>query len=288
MLIRTLAAACGARSMTAAAHTLGVDKATVSRRLAALERSRPGMFERRGGHLSPTAAGSRALEALADIERGESRLRAELSAGSTTSRGIVRLTAPAFLAPALLLPALPDFLTRHPEIDVSLLATSRLVDLARGDADVAIRNLPPTTPGLAARRVSCIALGLYASHRYLARRGPVLPGTLDGHDFVDYDFGTIGGPGLEWLPAAVRRTRVVFRGDDAALVADATRAGLGVAALPRLIADGDRELVRALADQTVAPIYVIVRDEVRRLARVRAVVTWASELLAAATRRLAP
>ncbi len=274
--------------MSVAASGLGVDKATVSRRLAALERARPGMFERRAGRIAPTPAGARALEALADVDRAELRLRSELEVGPRTSQGTVRLTAPAFLAPVLLLPALPSFLRRHPEVDVSLLATSRIVDLVRGDADVAIRNVPPSAPGMAARRVSRIALSLYASRSYLARRGPVLPGTLDGHDLLDYDHMTVGGPGLEWLPAAVKRTRVVFRGDDPALLLEAARAGLGVAALPRLIADDDRELVRVLPDENVSPVYVIVREEIRRSARVRAVVLWASEIMTAATSRLAP
>jgi len=287
-LVRTLAAACASRSMSAAARGLGVDKATVSRRLGALERAQPGLFERRGGRIAATAAGARALEALAEIERGESRLRAELGDGAHSSRGVVRLTAPAFLAPVLLLPALPGFVAEHPGVDVSLLATSRLVDLARGEADVAVRNVAPSSHGLAARRVSKISLALYASRRYLAHRGPVVSGTLDGHDVLDYDFGTVGGPGLDWLPAAVKRTRVVFRGDDSALLAAAARAGLGVAALPRIIADDDRELVRVLPDELVSPVYVVVRDEIRRLARVRAVVAWISELLAGASGRLAP
>ncbi len=287
-LVRTLAAACAAASMARAAEALGVDKATVSRRLAALERARPGLFERRGGRITPTAAGVRALEALATIDLGEARLRAELAAGPQGSRGVVRLTVPAFLAAELVLPALPAFAAAHPEIDITLLATSRLLDLARGEADVAVRNVAPAGPGVVARRACAFAVGLYAARSYVAKRGAVTSGSLDGHDFLDFEFGTISGPGLAWLPAAVQRARVVFRGDDAALLHTAARAGLGVAVLPRLLADHDRELVRVVPDELVTTVHVVVREEIRRMARVRTVAAWIAQRLHEARARLAP
>lgn len=287
-LVRTLAAACAASSMARAAEAMGVDKATVSRRLAALERAWPGLFERRGGRITATAAGARALAALAEIEQGEARLRAELAAGPHGSRGDVRLTLPAFLARELVLPALPGFSDAHPEIDITLLATSRMLDVARGEADVAVRNVPPGGPGVVVRRACAFSVGLYAARAYVARRGPVAPRTLDGHDFLDFEFGTISGPGLEWLPAAVKRARVVFRGDDAAILHTAARAGLGIAVLPRVLADRDRELVRVLPDELVTAVHVVVREEIRRMARVRAVAAWIASLLHAARERLAP
>jgi len=117
--------------MAAGARALGVDKATISRRVAALERERPGLFERRGGRIEPTEAGRRALAALDDVDRDVARLDAFL-AGDAGSRGAVRLTVPAPIASHLIVPALPHFRVAHPEIDVVLLATSRVLDIARG------------------------------------------------------------------------------------------------------------------------------------------------------------
>jgi DNA-binding transcriptional LysR family regulator len=287
-LIRTLAAVCRAGSMAAGARALRVDKATVSRRLAALERARPGLFERRGGRLEPTSAGSRALDALAEIERGEARLADELSA-TDTGAGSVRLTSPAFFAERVIVPELAGFLRAHPGLDVTVLATSRMLDLAAGQADVAVRNVPATSGALVSRKLGRMALGLYASRGYLAAHGRLrAPRELDGHDFVDYDFGTLSTPGLEWLPAAVRRARVVFRGDDASLVAHATACGLGIAALPCVVGDATTGLVRIDDSSSVFPFYAVVRAEVRRLARVRAVTAWLERVVADARVRLVP
>jgi len=277
--MRTLAAAIRSRSMAATAKLLRVDKATVSRRLAALERERPGLFERRAGRIEPTPAGERALAALAEVERGLGALDAAL-ASDRDARGTVRLTVPASLAGPLVVPELPRFRAAHPEIDVVLLATTRVLDIARGDADIALRQVPPRGGAVVARRVAYIATGLWASREYLARRGAPAGHVLDGHDFLDFDFGTHAGPGFEWLPLAVRRTRVVLRSDDTLIIARAAAAGLGLAALPGFIAREHPDLVRIGDAGATVPLYLVLRADVRRLARVRAVTSWISGIVA--------
>lgn len=265
--------------MAAAARALGVDKATVSRRLAALERERPGLFERRGGRVEPTEAGRRALVALDEVDRGVSRLDAIL-AGDGGSRGTVRLTVPAPIASHLIVPALPRFRLAHPEIDVVLLATSRVLDVARGEADVAVRNIVPTGGGITSRRIGYVKAALYASRDYLARCGTPGPRSLEGHDFLDFEQGTYAGPNFEWLPAAVRGARVVLRADDPAILTKAAACGLGVSALPGFLADDEPELVQLEGDESLPGVHLVIRTEVRRLARVRAVAAWTADILA--------
>jgi DNA-binding transcriptional LysR family regulator len=278
--MRTLAAVSRSRSMSAAAHELGVDKGTVSRRLAALERERPGLFERRAGRVEPTEAGALALAALEDVERDLVRLEEALES-ERGSRGTVRLTVPAPIASHLVVPALPSFREMHPEIDVVLLATSRVLDVGRGEADVAVRNIVPTGGGIVSRKVARVTAALYASRSYLAERGTPSPRSLDGHDFVDFEQGTFAQSPFEWLPAAVRRARVVLRADDPTILTRAVAAGLGVGALPAFLADDEPGLARVGDDVSVMAVHVVVRESVRRLARVRAVATWAGELLTA-------
>jgi DNA-binding transcriptional LysR family regulator len=265
--------------MAAAARGLGVDKATVSRRLAALERERPGLFERRGGRIEPTAAGGRALAALDEVDRDLSRLDAVL-AGDGGSRGTVRLTVPAPIASHIVVPALPELRVAHPEIDVVLLATSRVLDLARGEADVAVRNVVPAGGGIVARRIASVKAALYASRAYLARRGTPVGRSLAGHDVVDFEQGTYAGPGFEWLPAAVRGARVVLRADDPAILTKAAACGLGIGALPAFLADDEPDLVQIGDDESVPAVHLVIRAEVRRLARVRVVAAWVGDLLA--------
>src|SRR4051812_42520811 len=80
--LRTLSAVVRSGSMAAAASELGVDKATVSRRLAGLEQTRPGLFERRAGKLELSPAASRALEALGSVEQAMQRVKEALSGPS--------------------------------------------------------------------------------------------------------------------------------------------------------------------------------------------------------------
>jgi len=277
--LRTLAAVFRAGSMSAAARELGIDKATVSRRLAGLERQLPWLFERRAGKIEPTAVASRAIEAVGDVERALSRLD-EVLRSDRDERGSVRLTVPAPIAAHLIVPALPALRTAHPEIDVVLLATSRVLDLARDEADVAVRNVVPSGGGIVSRRVARVAVALYASRSYLKKRGAPGRQSLTGHDFVDFEHGTYAQPPLDWLPEAVRSARVVLRADDPTILTRAVAAGLGIGALPAFLADDEPELVRLGGDASVTAVHVVVRAEVRRLARVRAVASWVGELLA--------
>jgi DNA-binding transcriptional LysR family regulator len=265
--------------MGAAARELALDKATVSRRVSALERSFPGLFERRAGKIVPTPLALRALEALGDIDRATASLEAVLRS-DVDLRGSVRLTLPAPIAAHVVLPAMPAFRAAHPNIDLILLATSRVLDLGRDEADVAIRNVVPRGTGIVSRRVARVAAALYASREYLKKHGAPPARSLVGHDFVDFEHGTYGQPPLDWLPEAARQARVVLRADDPALLTKAVAAGLGVGALPAFLAEDEPKLVRLGDELSVTAVHVVVRAEVRRLVRVRTVASWVGDLMA--------
>jgi DNA-binding transcriptional LysR family regulator len=280
---------CQAGSMTEAARTLGVDKATVSRRVAELERTAPApLFERRRGAFELTPYGLRALSAFRDHERARRRLASELEATDGDAHGAVRVTAPTFFACELLVPALPTFLRRQRGIAVQMHCSSRLLDLTRAEADIGVRNLPPTQAGLAMRKVGRLGLAAYASKSYLSERGGLRAArSLQGHDLISYDSGPYAGPGFEWLPAAAQDARLAFSANDALSLRDAARAGLGVAVLPHFLGDEARELVR-LADggEGVVDIWLVTREEQKRVARVRAVVQFLADVIRSHQQRL--
>jgi DNA-binding transcriptional LysR family regulator len=280
---------CRAGSMTAAARTLGVDKATVSRRVAELEHSAPApLFERRQGAFELTPYGVRALSAFRDHERARQRLANELEATDPDTQGAVRVTAPTFFACELLVPALPAFLRRQRGIAVQMYCSSRVLDLTRAEADVGVRNVRPTQAGLAMRKVGRLGLATYAAKSYLAERGGLSSARgLQGHDLISYDTGPYGGPGFEWLPAAAQEARLVFSANDALSLRDAARAGLGIAVLPHFLGDAARELVR-LPDtgEGVVDIWLVTREEQKRVARVRAVVQFLADLIGSHQQRL--
>jgi DNA-binding transcriptional LysR family regulator len=128
---------------------------------------------------------------LEDIDRGLSRLSEALERDDAM-RGAVRLTVPGPIAAHIVVPALPGFRAAHPAVELVLLATSRVLDVARGEADVAVRNTVPSGGGIVSRKIAQVKVALYASRSYLLHRGtPPLP-SLRGHDFVDQRLAAIG------------------------------------------------------------------------------------------------
>lgn len=275
--------------MSRAARELSLDKATVSRRMAELERSAPApLFERRTGQIVLTPYGARALSAFAEHERSRQRLASELEHTDGELVGSVRLAAPAFFACAIIVPALRAFLAKHPRISVQIDGSNRLRDLARGEADVAVRNLRPEIGGLAVRKIGRMGVAMFASRAYLARRGGLLaPHKLTGHELLSYDTGPYAGPGFEWLPQAAQQAQLAFSANDAFPLRDAARAGLGLATLPHFLGDEAPELVRVPGGGDGATdIWVVTRSEQKRVPRIREVVRFVSEVVHANQDRL--
>jgi DNA-binding transcriptional LysR family regulator len=280
---------CRAGSMTAAARSLRVDKATVSRRIAELERNAPAaLFERRCGVFELTPYGARAIEAFRDHERSRRRLAEELDAPGLEARGSVRVTAPTFFGRELIVPALPSFLRSHRQITVQIHGSNRLLDLARAEADIAIRNIRPTHGELEVRKVGTVGMAAYASTNYLAERGGLrAPFQLCGHDFISCEGGPYAGPGFEWLPEAAARATLAFSANDALSLRDAACAGLGIAVLPQILGDAAPELTRvAGAGEGAVDLWLVTRQEQRSVPRVRAVVQFLAELVRSHQRRL--
>jgi DNA-binding transcriptional LysR family regulator len=284
-----LEALCRTKTMARAARELHIDKATVSRRIAELERAAPGpLFERRAGQLELTPYGARALTAFAEHERSKQRLACELEHADAELAGSVRVTVPAFFACGIIVPALRAFLAEHPQISVQIDGSNRVRDLARAEADVAIRNLRPSEGGLDVRKVGRLGMALYASHSYLARRGGLIaPHRLTGHELLSYDTGPYAGPGFEWLPQAAQQARLAFSANDAFPLRDAARAGLGLATLPHFLGDEAAELVRVPGGgEGATDIWVVTRAEQKRVPRIRRVVQFVTEVVRANQQRL--
>lgn len=276
-------------TMSGAASELRVNKATVSRRLAELERGTPApLFERRQDRIELTPYGTRALQAFRTHERAERLLAAELEHTQQPARGSVLVTMPTFLACTMMIPAIEAALATGSAVDVGIHCGNQLLDLTRGEADIALRNLRPTAGGLDVRKVGRIGVATFASRAYLARRGGLIaPRDLTGHDLLTYDPMPVTGAGFEWWQQATRNARVVFRANDPLPLRDAARAGLGLAPLPHLLGDEAAELTRvAGAGEGYIDLWLVTRSEQRRVPRIRAVVELLGDILRSHHKRL--
>ncbi len=268
-------------TLSAAARATGTDPTTVRRRIDALEeslgarlvvRSPQGWRLTRAGEAA-VAAAQRAESALADLERA--------AAGSATEvRGRVRITTVEVLASRILAPVLPRLQARHPDLQVDLITTNRVLDLQAGEADIGLRMIRPTRAGVRRRRLATFAERPYAARSFLEARGldPAEVTSLDGLPVV-----LLLGPGdHSWL-AGLGDARVVLRSTSADASYQALRRGLGVGLVPEVVGDMDRRLVRlpALPASGSRELWLACPEDLADVARVRAVMDFLAEVLPA-------
>ncbi|MFK0333837.1 LysR family transcriptional regulator [Rhizobium sp. NPDC090275] len=219
-------------TLTGAARALGVTLAVVSKRLATLEkRAGVRLVNRTTRTLSLTEAGERLLvevgRALEAIAQGEELL----STGRDEPVGTLRISAPVSFGRRRVSPVVGELAARYPQLLVSLSLNDRLVDVAGGSIDIAIRiGGLASAGGAAMRKLVDSQRILVAAPSYLARRGaPVLPADLNSHDLLRYSdlvgpWRLFGADGREHLVPAPAR----LQSDNGDAIHDWCVAGLGI------------------------------------------------------------
>ncbi|MCK6424986.1 MAG: LysR family transcriptional regulator [Burkholderiaceae bacterium] len=228
-------------SFTRAAEALDTHKAQLSRLVSQLERELGvRLLERTTRSLSLTEAGrefhERSLVILAAVE--DARLAMQEAQGEP--RGTLRMTCGVEFGMLMVGRWINRYLALHPQVRVDAEMTGRVVDLVHEGFDLAIRvgDLPDST--LAARRLGTLAYGLYAAPAYLVRR----PAPAQPTGLVDHDLLVFAAPSQRshWqLQRGEQAQRVPLqprlRSTNTFTIRDAAEAGLGIAALPRLIGE---------------------------------------------------
>lgn len=281
--LRVFLAVHRTRSHAAAARSLRVAATTVGRRLAALEaRIGTRLFTRTPEGLVGTAA-ARAL--LAHAERMEvEALESErlLSGADARPTGVVRLTCGDGFATAILAPGLPAFLVAHPGLEVEIRAEPRLLDLTRGEADVALRNVRPRERSLVARRLGLERYGLFAAPPYLARMGtPRTAGDLAGHDLILYDREYDRLRSQVWLRQVAAGARVAVRASNTMTLHAACAAGAGIALLSLAFIRDDARFARVLPrlEPPADDLWTAAHADLRAAARVAVTLRWLDQLV---------
>jgi DNA-binding transcriptional LysR family regulator len=173
-------------SFSAAADDLGLTPSAVSKLITRLEdRLGVRLLHRTTRRLSLTPEGETYHLRARDILTAIADADAEVSRAGQTPRGRLRVNCITAFALHQLVPALPEFITRCPEVKIELVVSDRVIDLLAENADIAIRTGLVADPSLVARKIADVARGLYASPAYLERRGvPNNPDQLRDHDCI--------------------------------------------------------------------------------------------------------
>ena len=234
--IRLFARVVEGASFTAAARDAGLPKSSVSRAIAALERDLAvRLIHRTTRRLQPTEAGRAYYESVSRGLAGIDEATAAAAELQDTPRGTVRITAPTDLGDRLLPPILVRFAARYPEVRVDVVLTQRFVDLVHEGIDLALRVGRLGDSRLVVRPLGTVRAGVFASPRYLERRGaPRTVAALAEHECVLFQGSSgqavwklVGPRGAETV-----EVRGAISADDHHMVREAAAAGQGLALLP--------------------------------------------------------
>ncbi len=283
--LRVFLAVLRTGSHAGAARALRVAPTTVGRRLAALEAAAGArLFTRTPDGLVATAS-ARALAGRAErVEAEVLDAERELTGADARPTGTVRITCGDGFAAYVLAPALPAFLTAHPGLTVEVRADVRVLDLTRGEADVALRLFRPRERSLVARRLGLERYALYAAPGYLARRGtPRTARDLASHDLVIYDRDLDRMRTQAWLRQTAAGARVAVRASTTMTLHAACAAGAGIALLTVSAVRGDARFAQVLPQLEPPPseLWAVTHADLRTSARIVAALRWLEQLVRA-------
>ena len=276
--VRIFLAVVRGKSLGEAARSLGVSHPTVGRRIKALEdQAQQPLFRRTQDGLVLTDAGDAILALAQSMEDSALSMERRLAGNQQRLEGILRISSADWFAGFVLAPVLAELGRRHPAVVPEVIASYRLLDLSRRDADVAFRIVPFSEPDIVQRRLMTMPYGLYGSaataqavRRDPASAGIILMNTAQSHF-----------PDVAWLLDRFPLSRRAFTSTSRTVQAQMCLQGMGIAVLPRPLGDALPGLQRIdLSDEPPArDIWVGYHQDLRHMDRLRAMLEIADTML---------
>jgi molybdate transport repressor ModE-like protein len=255
-------------SLSAAARALGVNHATIARRLRSLEDSLgEKLVERRPEGFVLTLAGTNTLAVAGDMDSASHMLSRAGPDGAP--KGLVRINAPPGLTHGYLVAKLSTMAAAFPRLDIDLATDVRSISLERHEADIAVRIGRPEDGDVIAKPVATIAYGFYATaelrERLVAGEEPA---------FITFDEADAHLPEAVWLSRRFPRARRAFRASNQFAQGIAARSGVGVALLPHYIGRAVSSLRWCDLGPVLAPreVFVVRRRQNARTMPINVVV----------------
>lgn len=280
--VRIFLAVARSGQILGAAKSLGLNHATVARRLTALEEALGSkLFTRKTNGSDLSGAGERFLVHAEAME--SAMLAANESTGAdSTIAGTVRVGAPDGFGVAFLAPRLGALTDRHKGLRIELVPVPRAFSLSRREADIAVTLERPREGRLVARKLTDYRLGLYAARSYLAAHGT--PATLDdlaAHQLVGYVEDLLYASSLDYTAEFLKGWRSSLAVSSAMGQTEAVRAGAGIGILHAFMARRDSSLEPVLPARTLTRSYwTVVHEDLRSIRRVGLVAEFLSEVVA--------
>jgi len=197
------------------------------------------------------------------------------SAWGKDVRGTIKVTCPDDVGPRILASGLIDkFHARYRGSRVEFVMSDRNLDLAKGQADIAIRAVPPTEEALVGRKIADASWAAYASKLYVERYGGIKrPEDINHHSVVLFDGRMRDHHSAKWLRSVAPNARIAARANNMPAMLLAVRSGAGIAPLPVIIGEKyDKDLTRVLGpiQGLTTPFFLLMHEDMKRTPRVRA------------------
>lgn len=272
--LRHFLALASAGSLSGAARLLGVEHATVARRVAALEEAMGvRLVDRRGRQLTLTSEGERVAKVATRME-AEAEALAHIRNAGNGVEGEVTLSVPPSYAAVRLMAPLARVRSQHPGLRLRIIGETRYASLERREADIAIRLQRPEKGEFTVRRIDGFAMRLYGSPDYVTTRSP------GEWDFIAYDEVMDAAPQQRWLKARAGAAGYALRASSLEMQASLARLGCGIAVLPDFLAAGDPGLRAAEpdADPFHREVWMTVHSDIKDVPSIRVVLDALSDL----------
>ncbi|MBB3656313.1 DNA-binding transcriptional LysR family regulator [Rhizobium sp. BK650] len=280
--VRIFLAVARTGQILAASKRLGLNHATLSRRLTSLEEAlKTRLFIRRTNGCELTAEGEVFLGSAERMETEMLAAQANLGHTDTAIAGTVRVGAPDGFGVSFLAPRMGRLIERHPALKIQLVPVPRSFSLSQREADIAITLERPEQGRLVSSKLTDYTLGLYASGDYLAQHGtPEDVDSLKEHPRIGYVEDLIFTASLNFSGEVMRSWDAGFEISTAIGQTEAVRSGAGIGILHDYIARQYLELVRILPKVSIRRAYwTTYHESARDLVRVRSVVDFLQELV---------
>jgi DNA-binding transcriptional LysR family regulator len=282
---RLVKAIADSRSLVGASDLLSLNHSTVFRRLAALEAGvGVRLFERARTGYQPTAAGEEMIALAGSMADSIVEFERRVAGRDVKPTGELRITAFDSISVDVLPSILARFHDANPGVQVELSVSSHELNLARREADVALRATNGPTESLVGRRICTMRWSIYCTADFALRHGDGLLTTAPWTGFVEG-----GGPlsGRRWLEKYIHPRRQVFRVNTVLAIAEIVALGTAATILPCYIGDYNRGLIRIGEPQAELDVdlWLLTHADLRHSPRVRAFMDFASAELSRHRRR---
>ncbi len=255
------------KSLSAAARKLGVDHATVGRRIGLLEQGLAlKLVDRRARNYVLTTDGEKIAAVALRMMEETFAIGRLAKAGQQQIMGEVSMSLPPATAAHFIVPKLARLRQQYPKIHIRVVVETRFASLQHSEADIAVRLARPVEENLVGRKVGIMPFDMYASADYLALTLP------DHYAFIALDESLNNSIQQRWLRDIIGSREVVLKTNSPEMQRVAARAGVGVAILPAFMGEQDGLIaVPHPFDQMQREIWLAVHQDLRHNPAIRVV-----------------